>query len=70
MLFRSMKHQLEPFALMLYRRHQDGESIRQIAEGFGIPEDRVNQRIRAAAAFEQRRKSHYPLESVLEFARS
>jgi hypothetical protein len=41
----------EPFALQLYRRFLDGESIAAIALDLGIPADRVEVRIRAAARY-------------------
>jgi DNA-directed RNA polymerase specialized sigma24 family protein len=44
-----MGNMLEPFAVMLYRRHLAGESIEELARGMGIPHDRVRQRIHAAA---------------------
>ncbi len=42
---------LEPFALEIYRRHMEGESVEQLSAALGIPADRVEQRIRAAAAY-------------------
>ncbi len=44
----------EPFAIMLHRRYRAGETIRQLAAAFQIPEDRVAQRIRAAAIYTER----------------
>jgi hypothetical protein len=48
---------IEPFALMLYRRHRSGETIQQLAAAFEIPEDRVTARLEAAAMYEQREKN-------------
>lgn len=62
-----MKSRIEPFALMLYRRHTAGESIREIADGLGIPEDRVSQRIRVAELYSQRVKESEPAGLLLEF---
>ena len=45
---------LEPFAIQLYRRFLDGETIARLALDLGIPEDRVETRIRAAALFRER----------------
>lgn len=47
----------EPLALILYRRFLDGESVQQMAIGLSIPEDRIDQRIRAAALFHERQKT-------------
>jgi hypothetical protein len=44
-----MANALEPFAVMLYRRHLAGESVEELARGMGIPRERVRQRIHAAA---------------------
>ncbi len=49
-----MATQLEPFAVMLHRRSRDGESVKQLAAAFGIPEDRVAQRLRVAAVYAER----------------
>ena len=51
----------EPFALMLYRRHRDGETVEQLAAAFGIPEERVAVRIRAAATHVEREKTQQGL---------
>ena len=39
----------EPFALALLRRHLGGASLEQLAEETGIPRERVEARLRAAA---------------------
>jgi hypothetical protein len=49
--------QSEPFALNLYRRFLEGETVQQLAAGLSIPEERVAQRIRAAASFYERQKT-------------
>ena len=49
--------QSEPFALMLYRCFLDGVTVRQMATGLSIPEERIGQRIRAAALFHERQKT-------------
>lgn len=41
--------------MILYERHRGGESVRDLAAGLSIPEDRIRQRLRAAAEFEARR---------------
>lgn len=46
----------QPFALMLYRRYLEGETVEQLAAGLGIPEDRVEQRIRVAALYQARQE--------------
>ncbi len=47
---------IEPFAVQLYRRHIKGESVQQLALELGISPERIQQRIRAAAAFLRTRK--------------
>ncbi len=54
----TMTDHIEPFALQLYRRFKDGESIEALASCLGIPEDRVRQRIRVASAFHTREMTH------------
>ncbi len=44
----------EPFALMLYRRYREGETVQQLAVRFDIPEDRVMMRLRAAELYSER----------------
>ncbi len=48
---------LEPFAMMLHRRYRDGETVQQLAARLEIPEDRVVQRIRAAALYATRQET-------------
>lgn len=40
-----------PFALEIYERFLNGESIRQLAEELQIPADRIELRLRAAAQY-------------------
>ena len=54
----------EPFALALYRRFLDGETVQQLAVWLSIPEDRVAQRIRAAALFHERQKTRGGLAAL------
>ncbi len=49
-----MGTRFEPFALMLHRRHAEGETVAQLAATFRIPEERVAQRLRVAASFARR----------------
>ncbi len=54
----------EPFALEVYRRFLAGESIRVLAESLHIPEDRIEQRLRAAAVyFQERVRAADPVEA-------
>jgi hypothetical protein len=53
----------ESFPMVLYRRFNDGETIQQLAATFGIPEERVAQRVRAAALSAERLKTQ---EGLLE----
>jgi hypothetical protein len=46
----------EPFALQLYRRFLDGDTIAELALELGIPAERIEIRIRAAARYWQTRK--------------
>lgn len=39
---------VEAFAIQIYRRFLKGESIARLSEEFGIPAERIEQRIRAA----------------------
>jgi hypothetical protein len=41
----------EPFAVQVYRRHLQGESVKQLAARYGIPPDRIERRLRAAADY-------------------
>jgi hypothetical protein len=49
-----MGRRVEPFALMLHRRHSGGESVADLAAEFRIPRDRVEQRLRVASVFAER----------------
>ncbi len=44
----------EPFAIQLFRRFLAGETISSLSEDLGIPPERIETRIRAAAAFQTR----------------
>ena len=48
---------MEPYALILLRRFKAGESAEEIATAEGIPVERIEMRLAAAAAFEQRQKA-------------
>ena len=52
---------LEPFAMELYRRHLRGETVQQLAGELGIPVERVEQRIRAAAFYLKGEKAQISL---------
>jgi hypothetical protein len=45
------KPMFEPFALEIYRRYQNGETVQQLAASLNIPADRIEKRIRAAATY-------------------
>jgi hypothetical protein len=47
----------EPFAIQIYRRFLNGETIAALSLDLGIPTERVETRIRAAALY---RESHVP----------
>lgn len=44
----------EPFAIELHRRFLNGETVEQLSIKLGIPADRIEARIRAAAAYLER----------------
>lgn len=48
---------VNPLAIELYRAFENGKSVLDIARETGIPVVRVEQRLRAAAAFLARKKS-------------
>ncbi len=50
----------EPFALELYRRFLSGETVDQLAAELAIPSERIDQRIRAAAAYRARQQQADP----------
>ncbi len=54
----AMSHRIEPFALQLFRRHKNGESVEALALGLGIPEDRIRQRLRVAELLYERQTVH------------
>jgi DNA-directed RNA polymerase specialized sigma24 family protein len=47
---------LTPFALEIYRRYLNGETVAQLSEELGIPAKRIEQRLRAAEEYIRRRK--------------
>ncbi len=51
-----MKRLAEPLAITLYRRFLNGETVQELAAALAIPEERVDQRIRAAALYSERTK--------------
>lgn len=46
----------EPFAVQIYRRFLNGETVKQLARALGIPADRVEKRIHAAAEYLNHRR--------------
>jgi DNA-directed RNA polymerase specialized sigma24 family protein len=46
----------EPFAVEIYRRFLNGETVQQLAARLDIPADRVEKRIRVAALYLERRR--------------
>jgi len=46
-----------PFALEVYRRYLNGESVEGLSRELGIPVERIEDRIRAAEAYLARRKA-------------
>ena len=44
----------EPFAVVIYRGYLDGKTVEQLSTDFGISIERIEQRLRAAAAYLQR----------------
>jgi DNA-directed RNA polymerase specialized sigma24 family protein len=59
-----MEALLEPFAMTLYRRVLEGETVRQLSDSLSIPEERVNQRVRAAARFWEHHKAQAGLAAL------
>lgn len=41
----------EPFAVEIYRRFKNGETVQQLAANLDIPADRIEKRIRAAVIY-------------------
>ncbi len=60
----------QPFAVMLYQRYLDGETVEDLAAGLGIPEERIQQRIRVAALFQQRLQTAGKVTFRLELDRT
>jgi len=44
------------FALLLFRCHLAGQTVQELAAGLAIPEERVHQRLRAAARYYEHRR--------------
>ncbi|HEY1207534.1 MAG: hypothetical protein ABSH46_05260 [Bryobacteraceae bacterium] len=44
-----------PFALEVYRRYLNGETVEELSAELGIPAERIEDRIRAAEAYVARR---------------
>jgi DNA-directed RNA polymerase specialized sigma24 family protein len=42
---------LAPFALEIYRRYLNGESVEELSRELGIPVERIEYRLRAAEAY-------------------
>mgnify|MGYP001361000467 CR=1 FL=1 len=53
-----MSQHIEPFALQLFKRHRNGESVEALSLGLGIPEGRIRQRLRVAAMLYERQAAH------------
>lgn len=47
----------QPFALMIYRRYLEGETVEELAAGLGIPVERIEQRIRVAELYKERQQA-------------
>ena len=47
---------MTPFALEVYRRYVNGETIEELSTKLGIPLERIEFRIRAAEAYLERQK--------------
>lgn len=48
----------EPFAVQIYRRYLSGETAESLSAELQIPVERIEQRLRAAAAYAERRHCH------------
>ena len=44
----------EPFAMEIYRRYVNGATVEELSVDLGIPVERIEQRLRAAAAYSER----------------
>ncbi len=51
-----MTRPFEPFAVELYKRYLNGETIDELSAELGIPADRITMRIQAAAEYVRRRQ--------------
>lgn len=48
----------EPFAIEIYRRYLNGETVEALSVELQIPVERIEQRLRAAAAYALRQEHH------------
>jgi len=55
-----MRTMPEPFALQIYRRYLEGETIQELSARLGIPVERIRQRVQAAAVYRKREKARPP----------
>ncbi|HUJ22332.1 MAG TPA: hypothetical protein VLX58_12450 [Bryobacteraceae bacterium] len=46
----------KPFAVLVYERFLNGESIQELSDDLSIPADRIEQRLRAAAVYLKKRR--------------
>lgn len=44
----------QPLAIEIYRRFLEGETVEQLSTDLGIPQERIEQRLRVAQAYLQR----------------
>lgn len=56
-----------PFAVELFERFLEGESIRQLADELQIPAKRVELRVRAAALYLEHQAKSGPVEMPLRY---
>ncbi len=55
-----MQSTLEPFAMELYRRFLNGETVQQLSAELAIPPERISRRLEAAAAYRDRKEKTAP----------
>ncbi len=67
---------MQAFAFEVYRRFLNGQTLRQLSAELGIPPDRIEQRLRAAAQYRERGRDipgsaavRFAEESLLRWAR-
>ena len=56
-----------PFALEIYERFLNGESIRQLADELQIPADRIELRLRAAALYLKYQADDGPIQLPIHY---